>query len=504
MSELSSLNGSAKAGMTAFNETSNASKTNRPRLFDATLAPLLDQATDGAESIDDAAEDNESDDEQRAPASGAGMFAASVQPAQTRADVLVLPTSFGVADPAPSDGDGTVLRGISVTMDRPRMASEIFASGLTDDDFAHARSGWGQDAAGHEGGTSATSTPEVRASAPLDFPGLDDGALGTTASNAMPSDAAFIGSRLQRHELATDEGSMGKLLARSIDGAPKTDAVQASAQDPRAIEMPHDGAVRGLTDHARLDGIGRDLTARAPRDGVGRDLAVRATRDGVGRDLTARAPRERGASRSRAGIEDATKMQEVEPVPTDMSLAAAHVDTTFDPSRAASLIGTVSAPSAESAKTLTSATVPTSPSPLESVEGSAARAVRAAEVFGHKRALLGGEAHGQLVVPELGRVEVRAHVEGARVDVRVRAEEEHARVVIAANAPEMRAHVRVEVPNAVVRVDGSVPEFTGGNAFSGGFGRDADTTREPRERGDDATREKAPTQVKGARVRFVL
>lgn len=104
--------------------------------------------------------------------------------------------------------------------------------------------------------------------------------------------------------------------------------------------------------------------------------------------------------------------------------------------------------------------------------GEASRAVQAAESLGHKRTLASGEAHGQVHVPELGRIEVTARAHGqeaaTRIDVHVRAEEDHARHVIMANASEMRSHVRVEVPNAVVHVERPTTDFTDDRAWSGG------------------------------------
>ncbi len=110
--------------------------------------------------------------------------------------------------------------------------------------------------------------------------------------------------------------------------------------------------------------------------------------------------------------------------------------------------------------------------PAKSEGGEASRAVQAAESLGHKRTLASGEAHGQVHVPELGRIEVTARAHGqeaaARIDVHVRAEEDHARHVIMANASEMRSHVRVEVPNAVVHVERPTTDFTDDRAWSGG------------------------------------
>lgn len=110
--------------------------------------------------------------------------------------------------------------------------------------------------------------------------------------------------------------------------------------------------------------------------------------------------------------------------------------------------------------------------PAKSESGEASRAVQAAESLGHKRTLASGEAHGQVHVPELGRIEVTARAHGqeaaARIDVHVRAEEDHARHVIMANASELRSHVRVEVPTAVVHVERPTTDFTDDRAWSGG------------------------------------
>jgi hypothetical protein len=85
--------------------------------------------------------------------------------------------------------------------------------------------------------------------------------------------------------------------------------------------------------------------------------------------------------------------------------------------------------------------------------------VRAAEAVGHRRAL-SGEARGQILLPELGRVEVRAFAEASKIDVHVRADERDTRHVIQAHAPELSAHVHREIPEARVFVERSA-DFAG-------------------------------------------
>jgi hypothetical protein len=136
-------------------------------------------------------------------------------------------------------------------------------------------------------------------------------------------------------------------------------------------------------------------------------------------------------------------------------------------------------------------------------DGAGADAVRAAEVSGHKR-VLSREAQGQIVVPELGRIEVRASLhEGSRVDVHVRADEDHAKHVIAAHAPELRAHVHVEVPNAAVHIEREPQDFSQQSAFSRDQRRDADTAGDARD-DESSNRQDRPRRTPEGRVRFVL
>lgn len=139
--------------------------------------------------------------------------------------------------------------------------------------------------------------------------------------------------------------------------------------------------------------------------------------------------------------------------------------------------------------------------------GKGADFVRAAEAVSHKRAL-GSEAFGEIVVPDLGRIEVRAHASADRVDVQVRADQEVARIV-AAHSQELTNHVRVEVPHAVVDVaaDGrSQNMFADGQRGSDGS-RSGSGHSDARHSNDGSDAERpdfTPPRTGSARVRIVL
>ncbi|MBX3258164.1 MAG: hypothetical protein KF782_00485 [Labilithrix sp.] len=132
--------------------------------------------------------------------------------------------------------------------------------------------------------------------------------------------------------------------------------------------------------------------------------------------------------------------------------------------------------------------------------------VRAAEVAGHRRALA-GEAHGRIVVPELGNVEVRAIADAAKIDVHVRADDERATRVIAAHAPELSAHVQREVPEARVFVERPAGGDATARDLGGDHGESRRGAREERGDGDRASRvgvEGPSVRRQRARVRIVL
>lgn len=166
---------------------------------------------------------------------------------------------------------------------------------------------------------------------------------------------------------------------------------------------------------------------------------------------------------------------------------------------------------AETVKTMADVTVP---APVEastrSADGRAEVGIRAAEAAGHRRALT-GEAHGQIVVPELGRVEVRAVAGADRIDVHVRADEGHAKRVIHAHSPDLSAHVHREIPEARIFVE--TPADLGNDARTSGdpARNQGEAARERREE-NEGTRARSPGESVGeptlrrhpARVRFVL
>lgn len=157
---------------------------------------------------------------------------------------------------------------------------------------------------------------------------------------------------------------------------------------------------------------------------------------------------------------------------------------------------------------------------LTEVDARTEARIGAAEAAGHKRTLASGEARGQIVTAELGRVEVVAHAaahESARVDVHVRAVEDHAKQAIAAAAESLREHVRVEVPNAAVHVERSHNDLLGngtsardfsGQSTSNSGGEGGEGGRGGRQDGavgaHDASVKTPAVSARGARVRYVL
>jgi hypothetical protein len=142
----------------------------------------------------------------------------------------------------------------------------------------------------------------------------------------------------------------------------------------------------------------------------------------------------------------------------------------------------------------------TAPTAVSGGVEKAEQAVKAAEMSGHRRTLASAEAHGHIVVPELGRVEVRAQTDAsANVAVHVHVDDAHGRAVVAAHAPELRAHVRADVPNAHVHLDR-------GNS---GNSERRQTPSNDRERSDaseqsDEAGEPTPKRYVRGRARFVL
>ncbi|MBN9165281.1 MAG: hypothetical protein J0I07_30235 [Myxococcales bacterium] len=166
---------------------------------------------------------------------------------------------------------------------------------------------------------------------------------------------------------------------------------------------------------------------------------------------------------------------------------------------------------AETVKTMADVTVP---APVEastrSGDGRAELGIRAAEAAGHRRALT-GEAHGQIVVPELGRVEVRAVAGADRIDVHVQADEGHAKQVIHAHSPELSAHVHREIPEARVFVDAPA-DLRSDARTSGDPARSQGEAGHERREDNEGTRARSPGESAGkptlrrhpARVRIVL
>ena len=166
---------------------------------------------------------------------------------------------------------------------------------------------------------------------------------------------------------------------------------------------------------------------------------------------------------------------------------------------------------AETVKTMADVNVPAPvESPTRSGDGRVEVGIRAAEAAGHRRALT-GEAHGQIVVPDLGRVEVRAVAGADRIDVHVHADEGHAKRVIHAHSPELSAHVHREIPEARVFVD--APADRGSDArTSGDLARNQGEAGRERREENEGTRARSSGESAGeptlrrhpARVRIVL
>ncbi len=99
-------------------------------------------------------------------------------------------------------------------------------------------------------------------------------------------------------------------------------------------------------------------------------------------------------------------------------------------------------------------TVVSQPSPAAALSSSAGAKLRDALASVANHAVLRGEASGQIDVPELGRVAVRAHSVGGAVDVEVTADGSDARATLHGHVGAMTADLRAaDVPVGRLTVD---------------------------------------------------
>ena len=125
-------------------------------------------------------------------------------------------------------------------------------------------------------------------------------------------------------------------------------------------------------------------------------------------------------------------------------------------------------------------------------------------------AVLRAPATGQIDVPELGRVEVRAHAVGGGVDVAVSADQADTRATLRGHLGAMTADLReADVPVARVSVErGDATASHGQAAQSSARDRGTHTQDSPRDQSPRDTRQDEeptnPVLVAPRRVRIVL
>jgi hypothetical protein len=125
------------------------------------------------------------------------------------------------------------------------------------------------------------------------------------------------------------------------------------------------------------------------------------------------------------------------------------------------------------------------------------------------RAVLRGPATGQINVPELGRVVVRAHNVGGAVDVDVSADRSDARVTLRGHVSAMATDLRqADVPLARLTVDRAHDAFGQSTGSSPSFrDRDPQAHDSPRDNAPRAEEDSQPLPTEASvprRVRIVL
>lgn len=327
--------------------------------------------------------------------------------------------------------------------------------------------GEGDEVVAEQAVTDDATKPEERMPAPTaDAEVLQDAARAPGSSvNARGPSARRVAEGSVHSAPAPAETPPSASVAAG-EAPPRTatsDAdAQRSATDPRA-DLPRAAAVspaHAVSRQASVDGVRMQQTelADAPRPpGGGAGVAPASLRDAVTQSaISGRHPHAPLAARAVSGPAQpasSARASSKRAQPSAEPAFAVNADPAVDGrSIAETAAATVGAP-AEGVKPMAVVTVPT---PAAISGRSSARDVdgdiRAAEAVGHRRAL-GGEARGQIDVPELGKVEVRAFANAASVDVHVRAEEGHAKHVILAHGQELSAHVQREVPDARIHLD---------------------------------------------------
>jgi hypothetical protein len=143
----------------------------------------------------------------------------------------------------------------------------------------------------------------------------------------------------------------------------------------------------------------------------------------------------------------------------------------------------------------------TPPAPSEEATAARARLQDAATSSAHQRTLR-DVAQGELTLPDLGRVAVRAHLARDAVDVEIRAAQTATAHALHARAESLAADIRA-ADISVTRLS-----FEGAGAWvpsqdTPSRGRGEDLPRGPRD-GDASPEPSASARVPGARVRIVL
>ncbi len=158
-----------------------------------------------------------------------------------------------------------------------------------------------------------------------------------------------------------------------------------------------------------------------------------------------------------------------------------------------------------------SVTVVTKATPAATVPSAAVGArLRDALVSVANHAVLRGDATGQIDVPELGRIAVRAHSTGATVDVAVTAEGQDARATLRGHLSAMTADLHAaDVPVGRLTIDGASAAFGDslGSSMSSpdrGSGTGGDSPRDNRRQSDGDMPPAVVEAVLPRRVRIVL
>lgn len=313
----------------------------------------------------------------------------------------------------------------------------------------------------------------------------------SAASERAFGGASQAGSRAGREEPSEGEATAGRGARPGAGSRPRPDGAGASVE-PRARALAD--APVAPAGAAPVDAP----VAPAGRPPVDAPVARARSGDGSARHAATGEAASGPRAEAEARLCDTMDVRLLPPA-TEPALAAMDAASGF--------AWSVTEPAPVIAMTPDRADAPRASAPVAGSSG--AEAVRAAEGVAHQR-VLSGEARGQIVLEELGRIEVRARAHGARLEVRVGADEGHAARVLADHAAELRAHVRIEAPGATVHVDASAPDPAGASGSGGASSRSSGGEHEARrgaERREGTPQprpEPRPSAGRHAKVRFVL